>query len=75
MSKLPSTWATCDAEWGEKRKHLYCPNRDSLTFYPTEAEARASAAHEISNGHKMVLVMEIKSCLVAKPIEFDDVAA
>jgi len=72
---LPTRWAICEGDWGEKKKHLYCPDSASLTFYPTESEAREAAGIEIQSGTKMVLVMEIKTVLVARPVPFDAIDA
>ena len=74
MSTLPSKWAVCDAAWGEGKKHLYCPDRESLEFYSSQDEALAEAETAIQEGSKMVMVMEIKSLFVAKPIAYDELA-
>ena len=74
MSKIPSKWATVDAAWGEGRKHLYSPDEKSLKWHSSETAARAYAAEQIQEGRAMVGVFEVKTLLVPKAIEFDEIA-
>ena len=69
---LPSKWAIFDIAWGEERKHLCCPDTESLEFYATEREAREAAQSEIEGGAKMVAVLEIKALFAAKAVEYEE---
>lgn len=74
MSALPTKWAVCDASWGAGKKHLYCPEHESLQFYKTEREAYTAADSYIQEGSKMVMVLEIKQLLVAQSIPYEQIA-
>jgi hypothetical protein len=71
MGELPSKWAICDAAWGEGKKHLYCPDHESLEFFATEGEAQKEADLAIQEGSKMVMVLEVKSLFLAKSVAYD----
>ncbi len=68
---LPSRWATVDASWGERKKHLCCLDGESFDFHATEADAVKAAEQSIRDGAGMVAIMEVKQLLVAKPVEYE----
>ncbi len=70
---LPSKWVVLDASLGEEKKHLYCPDGESVEFFGTNAEALEGARKAIEEGAKMVAVCEIKHVFQAKAIEFREV--
>lgn len=73
MSEIPTKWAAVEVDWGEGKKHIYSLDRWHLTYCATEEEARALAKDRISSGHsKMMAVLEVKTILVPKPVEFTE---
>jgi len=70
--KLPSKWVILDVSWGEKRKHLYCPDNESVDFFKSYAEAKAEVQKQIQNGAKMMAVCEIKHLFEAQAVEMTD---
>lgn len=56
---IPTKWAVCQISWGEKRKHIWCSNNNSLKFFATRAEAEKEARSLIETYSEMAVVMEI----------------
>jgi hypothetical protein len=59
-------WATCDVNWGEGRKHIYCTDRESFEFHKTHAEALDEARKTIESGTKMVAVLKVENLFEAR---------
>lgn len=73
MSAIPTKWAVVEVDWGEGRKHIYSLDKWEIAYYPTEEDARSAAKGMISTGEaKMMAVLEVKTILVPKPVEFTE---
>jgi len=74
--KIPTKFVTVECNFGSGKKHLYSTDvmTRNLQYHPDEASARKAAGDLIREGTKMVALMEVKTLLVAKPVEFDEIA-
>lgn len=73
MSEIPTKWAIVEIGWGEGRKHIYSMRDWEIGYYRSEEEARANAKDLISQGEaKMMAILEVKTILVPKPVEFTE---
>jgi len=73
MSDIPTKWAIVEFDWGEGKRHIYSLDRWRLTYYPTEEAARTAAKNEMQAGtSKMMAVLEVKTLLVPKPVDFTE---
>lgn len=75
MSKIPTKWAIIEFDWGECKKHIYSLGKWELGYYETEEIARTQAKRMIQDGDaKMMAVLEVKSLLIPKPVDFTEMA-
>jgi hypothetical protein len=75
VSEIPTKWATVEIGWGEGKKHIYSLNDWEIGYYDTEEKAREAAKEMISSGEaNMMAILEVKTILVPKPIEFTETA-
>lgn len=56
---IPTKWAACQVSWGEKNKHIWCSNGNSMKFFATRAEAEKEARSMVGNYSDLVVVMEV----------------
>lgn len=71
MSEIPTKWFVAEVAWGEGKRHLYLVDNEAIEVCKTEAGARKEAEEWIRNGSKMVALLEIKTLLVPKPVEYE----
>lgn len=70
---LPYEWITIDVAWGEGKKHLYCPDTESIKFYEDYAAAEAGAHKNIEEGSRMVGICHITKLFKAKAVEIEEI--
>lgn len=72
-SEIPTKWAVIEVGWGEGRKHIYSLEKWEISYHGTEDAAREAAKEMIRTGEStMMAVMEVKTILVPKPVEFTE---
>ena len=76
MNAGKGKWATCEVNWGEGRKHLYCPDRESFEFHKSNEEALAEARKQIEGGTKMMAVLKVENLFESRaemvPVNLED---
>ena len=70
---LPTKYAIVDIAWGEHKKHLHCPDCESLVFYPTEAAAMEALRDEIAGGSRMMALLKIERVFKLRAVELEQV--
>jgi len=74
-SKIPTRWLVIDADWGEGKKQIYCSDGGNLSFHGKYEDAKKDAEGRVREGEKLVAIAEVKTLLVAKPVEYDALRA
>lgn len=73
---VPTKWAVVEVRWGEGKKHLYCPDRESFRFYREHDEALNAARTAIEDDDMgMVAILKVTSVFERSrnivPVEVD----